>query len=225
MHDHTQGLSKGNFTPQAEVADNDYGVGQLVDIVSKTPLWQNTIFFVIEDDAQDGPDHVDVHRSTAYVISPWIKQGYVDHTFYNTASVLKTIEMLLGVTPLNQYDGNASPMIAPFDSAPNNNAVYDATPADKSIMCQKGSSDLDLASNPMHKWAVETSKMNFDVPDSADPGRLNEVLWHAVKGPNAKMPAIHHSAGVVDNDDDDMKTSKKVSRDADDDVRPGHGSN
>ncbi len=210
MHDHTQGLSTGNFTPQAEVADNDYGVGQLVDIVSKTPLWQNTVFFVIEDDAQDGPDHVDVHRSTAYVISPYIKQGFVDHTFYNTASILKTIEMLLGVTPLNQYDANATPIVAPFDTAPNNSAVYNATPAAQNIMCQKGSADLELASNPMHKWAVESSKMNFDVPDSVDSAKLNEVLWHAVRGPDAPLPAVRHSAGIVDHD-------------ADDDLRPGHG--
>jgi hypothetical protein len=224
MHDHTQGLSTGNFTPQAEVADNDFGVGQVVDIVSKTPLWQNTIFFVIEDDAQDGPDHVDVHRSTAYVVSPWIKQGYVDHTFYNTTSILKTIEMLLGVTPMNQYDGNAPAIVAPFDRAPNNNAVYNATPADKTIMCQKGSSDLNLASNPMHKWAVESSKMNFDVPDSVDSAKLNEVLWHAVKGPDAPMPAFRHEVIPASAQDaDDAKPSKKATRDADDDAREGHG--
>lgn len=86
------------------------------------------------------------------------------------------MEMLLGVTPLNQYDGNAPAIVAPFDNAPNNNAVYNATPADKTIMCQKGSSDLNLASNPMHKWAVESSKMNFDVPDSVDSGKLNDVI-------------------------------------------------
>ncbi len=226
MHDHTQGLSSGNFTPQAEVADNDYSVGQLVDIISKTPLWQNTAIFVIEDDAQDGPDHVDAHRSTAYVISPYIKQGYVDHTFYNTDSILKTIEMLLSVTPLNQYDGIAGPILAPFDTAPNNSAVYNATPAAQEIMCQKGSADLQRAGNPMHKWAVESGKMNFDVPDSVDPNKLNEVLWHAAKGAKTPMPVYNHNSSVVshDKDDDDVKTSKKVSRDADGDVRPGHGS-
>jgi hypothetical protein len=224
MHDHTEGLSKGHFTPQAEVADNDYSVGQIVDIISKTALWQNTAIFVIEDDAQDGPDHVDAHRSTAFVISPYIKQGYVDHTFYNTDSILKTIELLLGVTPLNQYDGNASTIVAPWDNAANNSAPFDAIPADKSIMCQKGSSDLDRASNPMHKWAVASSKMNFAVPDSVDSEELNAVLWHAVKGPNSKMPVIRHAAFVVDHDNDDIKTSKKVSRDADEEVRPGRGS-
>ncbi len=170
------------------------------------------------------PDHVDVHRSTAYVISPYIKQGYVDHSFYNTASILKTIEMLLGVTPMNQYDGNALPILLPFDKAPNNNAPFNATAADPTIMCQKGSADLDLASNPMHKWAVASEKMNFDVPDSVDSAMLNEVLWHAVKGPNTPMPVIRHTGiRVVAHDADDAKDSKKVSRDADDDVRTGRG--
>lgn len=225
MHDHTQGLSSGNFTPQAEVADNDYGVGQVVDIISKTTLWQNTAIFVIEDDSQDGPDHVDVHRSTAYVISPFIKQGFVDHNFYNTDSILKTMELLLGVTPMNQYDANAPTIVAPFDVAPNNSAPFNAIAADQTIMCQKGSSDLERASNPMHKWAAASDKMNFDIPDSADPAMLNEVLWHAVKGPNAKMPVIRHTVIPAGQDDDDVKTSKKVSRDADNDGRPGHGSN
>jgi Phosphoesterase family len=226
MHDHTQGLSSGNFTPQAEVADNDYGVGQVVDLLSKSPIWQNSIVFVIEDDAQDGPDHVDVHRSTAYVASPWIKQGFVDHTFYNTASILKTIEMLLGVTPMNQYDGNAAPILAPFDTAPNNSAAFNAVAADATIMCQKGSADLKLASNPMHKYAVASEKMNFDVPDSVDSAKLNEVLWHAVKGPNVPMPAMRRNPSVAgQDDDDDAKVSKKTKTDADDGVRPGHGGN
>ena len=225
MKDHTAGLSTGNFTPQAMVADNDYGVGQLVDLISKSPIWQNTIIFAIEDDAQDGPDHVDIHRSTAYVISPWIKQGYVDHTFYNTASILKTIDMLLGVAPLTQYDGNATPIVAPFDSAPNNNAVYNSSPATQALMCQKGSSDLNSPRNPMHKWAVESSKMNFDVPDSVDSAKLNEVLWHAVKGAKAPMPAMHHSIAVPEDDADDVKASKKPHRDADDETRSGRGGN
>jgi DNA-binding beta-propeller fold protein YncE len=224
MHDHTQGLHTGNFTPQAEVADNDYGVGQVVDIISKTVLWQNTALFVIEDDSQDGPDHVDSHRSTAYVISPYIKQGYVDHTFYNTDSIIKTMEMLLGVTPMNQYDAIATAIIAPFDKAPNNNAPFNAIAADATIMCQKGSAAFAKADNPMHKWVVASEKMNFDVPDSVDSAKLNEVLWHAVKGPDVPMPAVHHSDMVPDHDADDVKTSKTTGRDADDgEVRTGRG--
>lgn len=226
MHDHTQGLRTGLFTPQAEVADNDYGVGQVVDYLSKSALWQNTAVFVIEDDSQDGPDHVDSHRSTAYVISPYIKQAYVDHNFYNTDSILKTMELLLGATPLNQYDANAPTIVAPWDNSPNNSAPFNAIAADPTIMCQKGSAEFAKASNPMHKWVVASEKMNFDVPDSVDSAMLNEVLWHAVKGPKAPMPALHH--GVISptaQDADDAKTSKKVRRDADDEVRTGRGGN
>ena len=102
MNDHTAGLSSGAASPQAHVADNDYAVGQLVDAVSKSSIWDSTAIFVIEDDAQDGPDHVDAHRSTCYVISPYIKQNSVDHTFYNTDSVLKTMEVLLGLPPISK---------------------------------------------------------------------------------------------------------------------------
>ena len=226
MHDHTQGLSVGNFTPQAEVSDNDDGVGQVIDILSKSQIWQNTAVFVTEDDAQDGPDHVDAHRSTAYVISPYIKLGYVDHNFYNTDSILKTMEMLLGVTPLNQYDANAAPILAPFDKAPNNSAPFNAIAATKDVMCSKASSQLAKRSNPMHKWAMESAKMNFDVPDSAPSAKLNEVIWKSVKGPNSPMPAIRHEVIPESAQDaDDVKDGKKAKRDADDDVRVGHGGN
>ena len=123
MHDHTQGVSSGNHTPAAEVADNDYGVAQLVQAVSQSPIWKSTAIFIVEDDAQDGPDHVDCHRSTAYVISPFIKQGSVDHTFYNTDSMLHTMELLMGLPPLSQYDAVATPILD-FDTAPNNSAPF-----------------------------------------------------------------------------------------------------
>ena len=123
MHDHTQGLSAGQHTPRAEVADNDYGVAQLVEAVSKSKIWDSTAIFIIEDDAQDGPDHVDCHRSTCYVISPYIKKNSVDHTFYNTDSVLHTMELLLGVPPMNQYDAIASPILD-FDTTAGNSSIY-----------------------------------------------------------------------------------------------------
>ena len=193
MHDHTQGVSSGNPTPSAQVADNDYAVGQLVQAVSNSPIWQHTAIFIIEDDSQDGPDHVDSHRSTAYVVSPYIKQGYVDHTFYNTDSILKTMEMLLGIAPLTQYDAVAAPIVAPFDIAPNNNAPFTAVKAAQGVMCEKGGATLAKRSNPMHKLAVESAKMDFDRPDSAPSAMLNEVLWKSVKGPNSKMPPVRHS--------------------------------
>jgi YVTN family beta-propeller protein len=191
-HDHTEGYTSGNFSPSAEVADNDYAVGQLVDTISKSPIWQHTAIFVIEDDAQDGPDHVDAHRSTAYVISPYIYQGRVDHTFYNTDSILKTMELLLGVTPLTQYDAIAN-SIAAFDTQPSNGATFNAVEASQDVMCQKVSRFVLAKGNPMRKWALESAKMNFDIPDSAPSAKLNEVLWKSIKGPDSKMPKIRHN--------------------------------
>jgi len=194
MHDHTQGYTAKVKSPQAQVADNDYGVGQLVEAISKSSIWQHTAIFVVEDDSQDGPDHVDAHRSTAYVISPYIKQSYVDHTFYNTDSILKTMEMLLGLNPLTQYDAVASAIVGPFDTVPSNTAQFTAAPAAQAIMCGVNPALKALKpGSPMHKAAVESAKMNFDLPDSAPSAKLNQILWKSVKGPNSKMPAPRHS--------------------------------
>lgn len=193
-HDHTQGLTPGKFTPRAEVADNDYAVGELVEAISKSPIWESTAIFIVEDDAQDGPDHVDAHRSTAYVISPWVRKGSVDHRFYNTDSILKTMETLLGIGPLTQYDAIAGPIADIFDNAPANNAPYTATAASSQVMCDKAPALAEFKlSDPMRKWALESAKMNFDVPDSAPAGKLNLILWKSVKGPNAVMPKPRHA--------------------------------
>jgi len=194
MHDHTQGYSANVKSPLAQVADNDYAVGQLVEAISKSPIWQHTAIFVVEDDSQDGPDHVDAHRSTAYVISPYIKQSYVDHTFYNTDSVLKTMEMLLGLNPLTQYDAVAPAIVAPFDTVPSNTAQFSAAPAAQTVMCGVNPALKALKpGSPMYKAAVESAKMNFDLPDSAPSAKLNQILWKSVKGPNSKMPKPRHS--------------------------------
>ena len=189
MHDHTQGVSAGHHTPAAEVADNDYGVGQMVQAVSQSPIWKSTAIFVIEDDAQDGPDHVDVHRSTAYVISPWIKANSVDHTFYNTDSVLHTMELILGLPPLSQYDAVATPILD-FDTAPSNGAVYPVQ-MPSSLVTQiariKGKSD------PLYKLAVMTQGMDFTQEDKAPAQLLNQVIWQSVKGVGSPVPALHHS--------------------------------
>jgi len=200
-HDHTQGLTPGKFTPRAEVADNDYAVGQLVEAISKSPIWENTAIFIVEDDAQDGPDHVDGHRSTAFVISPWVRKNAVDHRFYNTDSILKTMEMILGIGPLTQYDAIANP-IDDFDNAPSNNAQYSATPASNQVMCEKVPSLVKFKFNdPMRKWALESAKMNFDIPDSAPADKLNLILWKSVKGPRAVMPKSRHAITTESRED------------------------
>jgi YVTN family beta-propeller protein len=116
--DHTVGLNPAKHSPRSMVADNDYAVGQLVETVSKSPIWKSCAIFIIEDDAQNGPDHVDAHRSTCYVISPWIKKGSVDHSFHNTVSVLKTMELLLGLPAMCQYDAVAAPILTGTPARP-----------------------------------------------------------------------------------------------------------
>jgi len=112
--DHTRGTAPGAFTPQAMVANNDYAIGQLVDAVSHSRYWPNTAIFIIEDDGQDGPDHVDARRTIGLVLSPYVKRGVVDSTLYSTSSMVRSIELLLGMPPMSQYDAAAMPMYASF---------------------------------------------------------------------------------------------------------------
>jgi hypothetical protein len=204
-HDHTQGLSSGKHSPAAEVADNDFGVGQLVEAVSHSAIWESTAIFVIEDDAQNGPDHVDAHRTTAFVISPWIKRASVDHRFCNTDSLLKTMELLLGLQPMSQYDALALPILD-WDSKPSNIEPYTATLPAKEIIAQmnpKAGDELTAASD----------KMDFSHADAAPANELNQIIWKSVKGKDAKMPAPRNSLvsparqgikqAAKDEDDDD----------------------
>ncbi len=220
MHDHTQGVSHGRHTPKSEVADNDYAVGQLVDAVSHSPIWSSTAIFVIEDDAQDGADHVDAHRSTCYVISPWIKLASVDHTFYNTDSTLKTIESLLGLKPMSEYDAVASPILD-FDTAPINNAPFNAIAPDPAI-----ETEVAQAKSPkdtMYALAKMSDGLDFEHPDSAPAGILNEIIWKSVQGMNSPTPKSRHSttlrfASKQKTEAQKGKLGKKVaaSRDSDD---------
>jgi len=201
-HDHTQGPTSGDFSPAAEVADNDYAVGQLVQTISNSPIWTSTAIFVIEDDSQDGPDHVDAHRATAYVISPWITQGAIDHNFHNQTSVLKTMEMLLGIKPLTSYDTVANP-IMDWNSAPANNAPYTAILPAQSIICEQSPALGQLkATDPMRRIVLRAGQMDFDHPDSAPEREANELIWKSVKGANSKMPAPRHTVLPADRDDD-----------------------
>ena len=195
MHDHTQGLSAGVHTPRAEVADNDYSIGQFVDAISHSAIWNSTAIFVIEDDAQDGPDHVDSHRSTCYVISPYIKRASVDHTFYNTDSVLKTMELLLNIPPMNQYDAVATPILDFGTDPTQNGGQYAASLPDTSILGEIApAANMAGALLPLERLSA---KMDFIHPDSAPADLLNEIIWKSVKGVHSKMPAIHHSGLVL----------------------------
>jgi YVTN family beta-propeller protein len=182
--DHTHGASPGWPTPTAYAGDNDLAVGQVVEAVSHSKFWPRTAIFVLEDDAQNGPDHVDAHRSTAYVISPYTKRGVVDSTMYSTSSMLRTIELILGLKPMSQFDAAAAPMFTLFQSAPDLRP-YQALPA-----------NVDLeARNSAHAWGGQI-KMNFAREDAVDDLLLNEVIWRSVRGANSPIPAPVRAAFV-----------------------------
>jgi DNA-binding beta-propeller fold protein YncE len=177
-NDHTYGTSAGKLTPFALNADNDYAVGQLVDAVSHSNLWSSTAIFIIEDDAQNGPDHVDSHRAPAWVISPFTHRGIVDSTMYNQAGVLRTMELILGLRPMTQFDAAARPMFGTFSTQ------ADLQPY--SVMEEKTSM---TERNPEHGVGAEASaKMDFHDADLADDDDLNEVLWRAIKGTDVPVP-------------------------------------
>jgi hypothetical protein len=189
MRDHTMGLNPQNGSPRAMMADNDYAVGELVQAVSNSPIWESTVIFVIEDDAQFSNDHVDTHRSFFQVISPWIKRGTVDSHFYDTNSALKSIELLLGLSPMSQYDHFANPIMGGWDTAPNNNAAYLAILPPRDIIREVNPSIVSYNSkDPRRGLALLSSKMNWKVADAAPYRLLNKVLWKDAKGPNSKMP-------------------------------------
>jgi YVTN family beta-propeller protein len=176
--DHTTGTTPGTFTPQACVASNDVALGQLVEAVSQGKYWKETAIFVIEDDAQNGPDHVDAHRTVGLVISPYTKRGHVDSTQYSTVSMVRTMELILGLPPLSQYDAAARPMFASFTD------TADLKPY------EHVEAQIDLSAvNPKTAYGAERSmKMDFSEYDKIDDFELNEILWRAVKGKDAPLP-------------------------------------
>ncbi|MBV8244930.1 MAG: YncE family protein, partial [Candidatus Eremiobacteraeota bacterium] len=168
-NDHTAGTRPGALTPQAYVAQNDAALGKLVDAVSHSRYWHSTAIFSVEDDAQNGPDHVDDQRSTFYVISPYARGGVV-HEHYSTASVLRTIEVLLGLTPMSIYDTVAPPMYAAFGTTARLQP-FSALPPHIDITARNAKTAYG---------AQESARMDFDDADAVDPDRLNAILWHAV---------------------------------------------
>ena len=185
-NDHTSGMQKGAFAPKAAVADNDLAVGRFVEHLSNSPIWQESAVFVVEDDAQNGADHVDAHRSTAYVVSPYLKRNFVDHTMYSTSSMLRTMELILGLPPMSQYDAAAVPMWRAFTNTP------DFTPF-KSLESNIDINEKNIAVNELSKQSEYFNLAKLDaVPERA----FNEVLWKSIKGLDAQMPAPRRAAFV-----------------------------
>lgn len=192
-NDHTYGTSPGKPSPRAMVADNDLALGRLVEGVSRSRFWPTTAIFVVEDDAQNGPDHVDAHRSIAYAISPYVKRHFRDSTMYSTCSTLRTIELILGLRPMSQYDARANPMYNAFQPRPDNRPY-------RCLPVVQDRTEKNLAS----AWgSVLSLAMDFSKEDAADDLQLNEVIWRSVKGAQSPMPAPRRAAFVLLGDEDD----------------------
>ncbi|MDU7486063.1 MAG: alkaline phosphatase family protein [Cutibacterium avidum] len=197
-NDHTQATKVGAPTPQAYVADNDQAVGQLVEAVSKSPIWKDTAIFLTEDDAQNGPDHVDAHRTIGEVISPYTRTGGVDSTFYSTVSMLRTMEGILGIGPLTQFDAFSTPMSGAFTDKPNF----------KPYTAVRPSYDMTKVNGPDAPLAKESGEQSTEKEDTIDEQVFNKAIWKAVKGADSTMPEPKHSViqsgpPIYDDDDDD----------------------
>jgi len=183
-NDHTQGTTTGMHTPFANVADNDLAVGMFVNHLSKSAIWNESAVFILEDDAQNGPDHVDAHRSPVFVAGGFVKRGFIDHTMYSTSSVLRTIELILGMPPMTQYDAAATPMwrcftdkvdMRPFEVRPN----------------KVNLNDINVVKD---KYSAISNKLDFSKEDLVPDQVLNEIIWKAVKGENSKLPSPTRAA-------------------------------
>jgi YVTN family beta-propeller protein len=179
INDHTEGLSVGRPTPFAHAADNDLAVGMFVDYLSHTKIWNESVVFIVEDDAQNGPDHVDAHRSTAYVAGGFVKEGFVDHTPYTTTSILRTIELILGLPPMSQYDASATPMWRCFD----------ASATHKPFSARPLTVDLNDKNTVVSQYSMLSEKFDFSKEDRAPDDLFNVVIWKAVKGLDNPCPA------------------------------------
>jgi YVTN family beta-propeller protein len=186
INDHTEGLRVGRPTPFAHVADNDLAVGMFVEYLSHSSVWKESVVFVVEDDAQNGADHVDAHRSTGYLFGPYVKRKFVDHTMYSTSSFLRTMELILGLPPMSQYDAAATPLWRAFTAVPDY-TPYTALPANISL---DGKNTVNNAS------ARKSLSFDFSKEDRAPDIAFNEVLWKAVHGEDSKPPAPRRSAFV-----------------------------
>jgi len=200
-NDHTSGQKKGKICPTSAVADNDLAVGIFIDHLSHSRIWKESVVFVLEDDAQNGPDHVDAHRSPALVISPYIKRNKVISTMYTTSGFLHTMELILGLPPMSQYDAAATPLYDCFTSVP------DFTPYNY----KKANVNLNIRNFRVNSSSRISESFRLDNVDEAPDLELNKVIWKYVKGEDAVMPVPRRSAFVLPQKkkkDDDKSISK-----------------
>ncbi|MFN7922322.1 MAG: alkaline phosphatase family protein [Bryobacteraceae bacterium] len=200
---HTYGTRPGASTPAAMVADNDLAVGQIVEGLTRTRFWEKMAIFVVEDDAQNGVDHVDGHRTTALVVSPYARRDHVDSTFYSNQSMVKTIELILGLPTLSLFDLIAHDMrnsftadadFAPYEAVTPKQSLFDRNPPATALRGEE------------RRAALDSARMRWDVPDAAPSDRLNRILWHAVKGWSTPYPVARRAVFAplaIEVDDDD----------------------
>ncbi len=197
-NDHTSGAKIGLPTPQAAVADNDLAVGRFVAHLAKSPIWNESVVFVLEDDAQNGPDHVDAHRSTAYVAGGMVKRGFINHTMYSTSGMLRTIELILGLKPMSQYDAAAVPMWQCFMKKPDN------TP----YLVKAAQVNIDERNVAINRNSKRSQLFDFSRPDAIDDLAFGEIVWQTVRGLDSKMPAPRRGAFVRLNNKEEEEEDK-----------------
>jgi hypothetical protein len=198
-NDHTAGMRPGSPTPRAMVADNDYALGRIVEAFTKSRFWENTVIFVVEDDSQGGWDHVSAYRTVATVISPYSRLRNTNHTFYTQPSMVRTIEQILGLPPMNIQDAIANPMtncfgnipdLTPYKAIPNNIPIDEMNPQ---VISLKGDALY---------YAKQSLLPEFDGVDTGNDDLLNRILWFAAKG-TASYPAKYAGAEKDKEEDKD----------------------
>ena len=180
-NDHTEGMRTGRPTPFAHVADNDLAVGMFIDHLSKSAIWNESVVFILEDDAQNGPDHVDAHRSPAFIVGPHVKRKYVDHTMYTTSGMLRTMELILGLPPMTQYDAAATPMWRSFTNKPDV-TTFNHLPSNINL------NEINPANTAGSAVAKLSEKFDWSKEDKVPDLVMNEILWQGIKGKTAPSP-------------------------------------
>jgi hypothetical protein len=200
-NDHTAGTRPGMPTPASAVADNDVALGRVAEAVSNSKFWKETCIFVVEDDPQNGFDHIDGHRTVGMVISPYTRRGgAVDSTNYNQTSMVRTLELILGLPPMNQLDASATPMASCFTDKPDFSpykAVTNNIPLD-----QMNPQTADIRDPRQRHWAEVSIKLPLDEVDEADEDTFNRVLWFAMRGNDETYPAWAVNRDEEDDDED-----------------------
>jgi hypothetical protein len=177
-NDHTSGTAAGKIAPASAVADNDFALGMIIEALSKTKFWPRVAVFVLEDDAQNGPDHVDSHRAPAFVISPYMRRGAIDSTMYNTTSMLRTIELIVGLRPMTHFDAGARPM----------SAAFSAKPDPRPYEAEKPRIPLDQRNPAQSATAARSARLDLSEADRIDDEEMNDILWRALRKDEPPAP-------------------------------------